>query len=143
MNIKVAYKHFRYSTGSLKRDKKDILESGNLIAASSVAQKGVLAPYNKDTWWEPETRGGETVCYLFVGSKLLAMGRARCSLDDQFVYEVGQRLALADAFENAAKKERSLVRKKYPKTFEHKAKIPEYSISAGTGNVTVAGIFGT
>lgn len=44
--------------------------------------------------YEPDPRGGMTICFLFDEDFPTAYGIAECSLKDQFQYKVGRKIAL-------------------------------------------------
>jgi hypothetical protein len=65
-----------------------------------------IAPYSRaHHQWTPYTRGGATLCKLFVvdsnGNKMfVGGGKSTCSMSDNFCYRTGRYYALKDAILN-------------------------------------------
>jgi hypothetical protein len=50
--------------------------------------------------WEPTIYGGLTICYVYRGDEMVAIGEAQCSTKDQFCYRIGRMIARGRALKN-------------------------------------------
>lgn len=94
----IVYKHFRYTPeGALRHYQRGKNDEGESLCD-----------------WKPQPRGGQTTCYIYEDSEIVASGEAHCSLQDSFCYHIGRDISRGRAL-LALKVKRGEVYRKFPK----------------------------
>lgn len=94
---RVTYRHWRYPNAPERKSGPS--DPTNTFEYSRAV--GFIDDIGPISIGEPALRGGKTVCMIVLdgdeGETRLIVGKANCSLSDNFVYETGRMVAASDA----------------------------------------------
>lgn len=114
--LRFVYKHYRMisndpfqNTGARKSftnaEAKHIYEgtTPQKLFTDAVHAYRVYHYTRGESKWEPTHYGGLTICYIYSGDHLVALGEAQCSTKDQFCYKIGRAIAKGRALKELSK----------------------------------------
>jgi len=113
-DLRFVYKHYRIPTlnaifsnewGDDKREQRTIRE-GTSSDLCELRHYSVTHYTRGKSDWEPAIYGGLTICYVYRGDEMVAIGEAQCSTKDQFCYRIGRMIARGRALKELEKCQR-------------------------------------
>lgn len=90
--MKATFEHYRVVS------REGLPTKGATFTAHRYSKKVVHPPWDEQV---PYTKGGLTVCTLYVDGKAIATGTAICSMSDNFSYKIGRRISRGRALKQA------------------------------------------